>query len=487
MKNKSSILIVDDQLSVREVFRGLLTGQNYNLVFAVDGQEALAKAAESTPDVVLLDVMMPDMDGFEVCRRLRATPLLAEVPIIMITALDDQQSRIQGIEAGADDFLTKPVNASELLARLKTTTQLNRYRRLLAERAKFDWVVEQANDGYLILADNDHILYANGQARLYLGLSTEENEPILASFLEITARQYHYEPELAWTTWPEPPPLTTDRVPRYLVQPASATADVFWLQVNTLALLADSTGGLIVHLQDVTPQMTLQREIWVFQTIISHKLRTPLAGLITGLDILKGEGLTELLDEEMNVLFEIVSRGATQLNQTIDGILQYIDVPALTKFGDTFNSLLLPQLVAQISTSLELKTVTVSNHITEDTAPLLFTEQALEVILREVLENTKKFHPQQTPTVEVSLSYLRDKQQVCIQISDDGSTPSPEQLAQVWTPYYQGERYFTGQMPGIGLGLAKVALLIWSVGGTCRLYNRKPGPGVTVELILPCA
>jgi putative two-component system response regulator len=81
---------------------------------------------EVIPDLILLDVMMPGMDGFEVCRRLRADSVLGEVPILMITALDDRSSRLQGIQAGADDFITKPIDSVELLARVQGITRLNR-------------------------------------------------------------------------------------------------------------------------------------------------------------------------------------------------------------------------------------------------------------------------------------------------------------------------------------------------------------------------
>lgn len=143
MTDSSTILIVDDQLSVRNILQALLAKQGYNLAFANNGQEALSQAAELTPDLILLDVMMPDMDGFEVCERLRADPHLAEVPIMMITALDDPKSRLRGLQMGADDFVTKPFNGIELLARVRTTTRLNRYRRLLQERASRRQAEEQ--------------------------------------------------------------------------------------------------------------------------------------------------------------------------------------------------------------------------------------------------------------------------------------------------------------------------------------------------------
>lgn len=135
MAAPSIVLIVDDNPMGRETLEDLLYGQGYTLAFAADGPEALQQAAALKPDVILLDVMMPGMDGFEVCRHLRADPHLAEVPVVMVTALDDSESRLRGLDAGADDFISKPFKRAELRARIKTITRLNRYRSLLEERA----------------------------------------------------------------------------------------------------------------------------------------------------------------------------------------------------------------------------------------------------------------------------------------------------------------------------------------------------------------
>jgi two-component system NtrC family sensor kinase len=131
---QSTILIVDDEPSARDTMEMFLFREGHELVFASSGREALKKAAELTPDLVLLDVMMPGMDGFEVCQRLRADPVLAEVPIILVTALDDRDSCLRGIEIGADDFLAKPVDRIKLVARVRSIIRLNRYRRLLLEQ-----------------------------------------------------------------------------------------------------------------------------------------------------------------------------------------------------------------------------------------------------------------------------------------------------------------------------------------------------------------
>jgi signal transduction histidine kinase len=139
----STILIVDDNASARETLVAMLEGQGYEIELAKDGFQALQILNQLQPDLILLDVMMPGMDGFEVCRRIRVTHLLAEVPIIMITALDDRASLVTGIESGADDFLSKPVDRYELQARVHTILRLNRYRQLVDQRENIREMTER--------------------------------------------------------------------------------------------------------------------------------------------------------------------------------------------------------------------------------------------------------------------------------------------------------------------------------------------------------
>jgi response regulator RpfG family c-di-GMP phosphodiesterase len=134
----STILIVDDDATGRQTLEAILDGQGYRLEMAENGLQAIEKARQVLPDVILLDVMMPGMDGFEACQRIRSDPLLAEIPIIMLTALDDRKSLLDGLESGADDYITKPYDRHELRARLIGITRLNRYRKLLDERINLE-------------------------------------------------------------------------------------------------------------------------------------------------------------------------------------------------------------------------------------------------------------------------------------------------------------------------------------------------------------
>ncbi|NBB52752.1 PleD family two-component system response regulator [Rhizobium sp. CRIBSB] len=146
------ILVIDDVDANVRLLEAKLTLEYYEVITGHDGPSALRLAAEEKPDIILLDVMMPGMDGFETCRRLKADPVTRHIPVVLVTALDGREERIKGLDAGADDFVTKPIDDVILLARVRSLTRL---------KAVMDELREREESGRRLGVDTD----ASGRLR----------------------------------------------------------------------------------------------------------------------------------------------------------------------------------------------------------------------------------------------------------------------------------------------------------------------------------
>jgi len=481
---KPTILIADDDPAGRNVIESVLMNQGYELEFATNGRDVLKKAAELKPDLILLDIMMPEMDGMEVCERLRKDKDTAEVPIVMITALDDRNTRIASLDMGADDFITKPFDRAELRARVHTITRLNRYRLLHEKNLITSWIADKASDGYLQLDSKDTILYANSRARFYLGLGVDQTKPIIDSFMDIVTRQYKPQPESAWAEWPMISTVNASNS-RYLVRPESNTAHEFWLEIAIYEIpgVEGAPRARIIRLHDITAEILNRRNTRSFGEAISHKIRTPVTHIVSSLDML-ARLAPKMSQAEIARFATNALQGAKRLHETLNRILKYANLHANINNADGFKLSELKQVVEKTAEEMGLSQISVLVGDGLNLKQVILPLQSMEVLFWEIMGNSLKFHPTKTPVITVE-AFLAGSQRIIFRISDDGMTLSPRQLATAWLPYYQGEKDFTGEAPGMGLGLSTVSTIVWGAGGACRLMNREGGPGVIVELVIP--
>lgn len=137
------VLIADDNPQGVELLEAYLSEEDYELETAADGEETLRKVQEWKPDLILLDVMMPRISGFEVCKRVRANPATKDIVILMITALDQPADVDRAVAAGTNDFLTKPINKTELLLRVRMALESRRYKEQLEQAIAYIQAVER--------------------------------------------------------------------------------------------------------------------------------------------------------------------------------------------------------------------------------------------------------------------------------------------------------------------------------------------------------
>jgi two-component system cell cycle response regulator len=163
------ILVVDDIMANVRLLEAKLSAEYFDVVTAMNGLDALEAVQKTKPDIVLLDVMMPGIDGVEVCKRIKSNPDTQHIPVVIVTALDQPEDRVRGLEAGADDFLTKPVNDISLFCRIKSLVRL----KMLTDELR---VRSPAGDGTVYLAQGDaHLLKRPGHVLLVDGSSTSSD------------------------------------------------------------------------------------------------------------------------------------------------------------------------------------------------------------------------------------------------------------------------------------------------------------------------
>src|SRR5579883_641582 len=263
------VLVIDDERSSRTLIARQLASRGFTVLTAVDGASGLALARDERPDVVLLDLLLPDVDGHEVCRTLRADPLTAAVPIVMLTSLSERRHTLEGLRAGANDFLTKPVDRAELVARVEAQVRIKRLQDQAAEHAAaaveaegkrlMAELLESITDGFVAVDDEWRFTYVNERAARVFGRPRAE---LLGRY------QRDLFPELSGTSWElEGLRVMEQRRPaafEMLFTPANS-----WLEVH----IYPASRGLSIFFQDISSRKRAEH------LLVHQALHDPLTSL----------------------------------------------------------------------------------------------------------------------------------------------------------------------------------------------------------------
>ncbi|MDD5408626.1 MAG: response regulator [Candidatus Omnitrophica bacterium] len=315
MKDKPVILVVDDQFQNIELLEAYLVPQGYEIVKASSGQEAFEKISKNQIDLILLDVMMPGISGIEVLEKLRADEKLKAIPVVMVTVLKETEDKLKALEAGCDDFISKPFDKIELLARVKSILKINYYIKQLGEKDKFKEVVDKISDGIAICRHDYTIKDSNPAFLKYLNISDPANvnlfETLFTNFSVSISKEALTDLAIAHKTFD-------------VMRQKSETAEALYLEAN-MDLIKNSAGELlsiIFILRDVT---ATREEEFLKQdtlTLLSHKLRTPL-GVINGNVSLLQDGSYGPLNEEQRKVIDSVSKQSSLLISIVEELLGF--------------------------------------------------------------------------------------------------------------------------------------------------------------------
>lgn len=200
---KKRILVVDDDPISLKLISGILPGDRYEILKATDGEDGIKKAVQKLPDVILLDVIMPGLDGFEATRKLKANPRTKTIPIILVTCLEGMENKFTGLEAGAEEYLSKPIKPVELLARVKSMLQLKQYRDQLSIR-------KQSEGALLGIAPDEKTSHPADEEKPLILLV--EDEEIDAKIVENVLKDTPWQVETAWTGGEALSRILSDRI-----------------------------------------------------------------------------------------------------------------------------------------------------------------------------------------------------------------------------------------------------------------------------------
>ena len=497
---KETILIADGDPLGRETLKALLLSQGYELAFAHNGPDAIDRVRQIEPDLLLLDAMLPVVDGFDVCNRLRSDPDVSETPIIMVTSLDDNASRLRGLEMGIDDFITKPFDMAQLRARVRTITRLNRQRRLRtlelqSERDRTRAILEALGEAVIVTDMDGTIEYINPTAASLTGYSRteavghewgtlhgEDTRAKLQDILQDVQKGHTWRGEVIST------------------RKDGSTFDA----ALTVAPLHSSSEpgrveGFVSVQRDITPLKEAQRAKDAFVSNVSHELRTPLS-VIT----LIGDNLNTLYDRlnesRRRKMINDIQKHSQALEDLIEDVLvlSRIDSRRVTAEQDQLD---LSVLAREETDKLQPLAQEKSHNLSvsaDETVMVRGNAGQLRQAIRNLVNNAIKY-TEADGTIACTcqlLTKVADEgnaewpnfgalphgKWVGFRVADDGIGISKEHLPYLFERFYRVKAQ--QKIRGTGLGLAITQELIELHSGHIAV-NSSPGQGSTFAFYLP--
>ena len=495
------VLIVDDIPENLELLSGLLVDNGFKVRAAIDGKSAVKAVQTKLPDLILLDIQMPDMDGYEVCRILRSSPKTADIPIIFISGLEEADFKVKAFEAGGVDYITKPFQVEEVIARVRTHLALQKLKNNLEEMVehrtseikRLAFAFEQIVEGVIITDPGGMIEYTNPAFENITGYSNTE---VVGKTSAILQSRKHGE-ELHQNLWKT---ILDGETWSGRMKDKTKDGSFVTLDVTIAPIYNDNTEilGYVSITRDVTEQMKVERMLRQAQKMeaigtlaggIAHDFNNILSVIL---------GYSEMgLDEDETDLSEIkdymlqVYDSANRAKDLVSQILAFSRQTELVK-----KSVKMIPLVKEVAKFLKASLPsTININLKFNTNKDII--QADPTQIHQVLMNlcTNASHAMNEkggelliavdkviPDLEMISRYpeLKNITYVGLEVSDTGYGISKDDLESIFVPYYTTKK----QGDGTGLGLAVVHGIVTSFNGSIYVKS-KPGKGTTFEVFFP--
>jgi PAS domain S-box-containing protein len=486
------IILADDNADMRAYVRDLLA-PIYAVEAVADGDEVLAAARRQRPDLIISDVMMPRRDGFALLAEIRADEALRSVPIVLLSARAGEEARISGLDAGADDYLTKPFSARELVARVGALLELGHMRRQAEEAlrrrtAQFETLFNEAPLGvYLVDAD----------FRI-----RELNPTALAAFEDIPDLAGRDFDQVVHSMWPKKHADEVVRLfrrtletgerfvaPEHIEQRLDrGVTEYYEWQINRITL-PDGRFGVVCYFRDISTHIQARTALEVadrqkdeFLAMLAHELRNPLAPLRNASEL-----LAMIAREEPRTQFGVgvIKRQVTQLTRLVDDLL---DVSRITqgRIELAREPLELGAIVALAVETVEplIRDKRHQVSILASAQPLFVDGDNARLVqcVSNILTNAAKFTDRDG---QIRVRSYADGSGAVIEISDNGVGIAAELLPRIFDLFVQGDRTLDRSQGGLGIGLSVVRRLVEMHGGQVAARSAGLGQGSSFSIRLP--
>jgi len=487
MKDKPVILVVDDQPQNIELLEAHLAPQGYEVVKAASGEEALEKLSNNQIDLVLLDVMMPGMSGIEVLEKLRADKKTRLIPVVMVTVLKETADRVKALEAGCDDFISKPFDKHELLARVKSLLRIKSLHDEVDEARDYaEAIVETVREPLIVLSKDLHVITANHAYYRVFKATPDAIENV-----------YFYDLQNGRWNIPKLRNLLEDILEK------STTFNDFEvdyevpdvgrrvLLLNARRIDREGTELILLALEDITARRLAEenvkklntdlqqnldelasanKELEAFSYSVSHDLRNPLNRILGFSDVLL-EGYSDKLDDEGKDHLNRIIKNATRMNRILDDLLH---LSRISRHGvqrqDVDLSKLAASVVAELREAQPDRGATVD--IQEGIAAFA-DAKLIEVALSNLLGNAWKF-TSKTKNARIQFGTFEQEGKIVYYVKDNGAGFDQSFSEKLFLPFHR--LHSEEEFEGTGIGLATVQRIIHRHGGKVWAEG-EPGKG----------
>ncbi|NER39481.1 MAG: response regulator [Oscillatoria sp. SIO1A7] len=488
-KNSTLILVADDDKFTRIMLRQIMQGEKYQVEEVENGEECLAAYSKLQPDMILLDAMMPVMDGFTCCAELQGLPGGADTPILMITGLNDKASVDWAFAAGAIDYVTKPIHPPVLRQRVRRILQASRAEKALREREKqYRSVVENIKEVIFQTDAEDRLTFLNYAWTELTGFAlTESLGRQIFDFIHAGDRESYQE---LWRSSlqaknPEAKATFFREKVRYLTK----AGDCRWMEINAYSTEAtdDMATGMSGTIQDITDRcqaeilakqkleleadvteqkkvaeimrnaLEKEKELGEFRsriiTRVSHEFRTPLTVILSSTEFIKKYG-HKLADEKKLKHFQKVETSVQHITKLLEDAVAIGKVesgeiefnPAELDVGATTG-----EIAEEFEKTLESKH-RLAFTVTGDRSLANLDKKLLRLMLGHLLSNAAKYSPQGGL---ISFEVICEKTETIFRIKDEGVGIPPEERERLFESFHRASNAENIQGTGLGLAIVK--------------------------------